>query len=70
MIIVNLAQKQKEIIELLEANGYTFVKKQALKHYFEVPAGVTDLDEEVKKVKALIKESEWGQVLFFNVIAG
>lgn len=67
MIIVNLAQKQKEITELLESNGYKFVKKQALKHYFEVPEG-TDPNEEAKKVKALIKASEWGQVLFFNVI--
>ncbi|MFZ2577298.1 MAG: hypothetical protein WAX22_07430 [Lactococcus hircilactis] len=67
MLIVNLAQKQKEITELLESNGYTFVKKQALKHYFEVPEG-TDPQEEAKKVKTLIKGSEWGQVLFFNVV--
>ncbi|MQW22780.1 MULTISPECIES: hypothetical protein [unclassified Lactococcus] len=67
MLIVNLAQKQKEIVELLEANGYKFVKKQALKHYFEVPEGA-DMNEEAQKVKALIKGSEWGQVLFFNVI--
>lgn len=34
MIIVNLAQKQKEIIELLEANGYTFVKKTSFETLF------------------------------------
>ncbi|AYG01526.1 MAG: hypothetical protein FWH31_00410 [Streptococcaceae bacterium] len=68
MIIVNLAQRQEEIIALLESKGYHFVKKQGIKLSFEVPEGTEDLNAAAVEVKALIKGTEWGPVLYFNVV--
>lgn len=68
MIIINLAQKQEEIIALLEAHGYTFVKKQGIKLSFEVPASTEDMNAAAAEAKALIKGTEWGPVLYFNVV--
>ncbi|MFV0555755.1 MAG: hypothetical protein ACK5LM_01415 [Lactovum sp.] len=65
MIIINMAMKQEFIIELLESNGYKYVKKQGIKLYFETPS--EDLDADAVNAKALIKASEFGSVLFFNI---
>ena len=65
MIIVNLAMKQEDIIKLLEENNYKFVKKQGLKLFFETPTD--DLNADAANAKALIKASEFGGALFFNV---
>lgn len=68
MLIINLAQRQEEIIALLESKGYHFVKKQGIKLSFEAPEGTTDMNAAAADVKALIKGTEWGPVLYFNVV--
>lgn len=65
MIIVNIAMKQEEIKALLAENGFTFVKKQGLQLFFEAPS--SDLTAEAANAKNIIKSSEFGQALFFNV---
>lgn len=65
MIFLNLAQMQDKIIKLLEENGYKFVKKTGLKHYFETPTD--DLEQDARHAKELIKAQPYGSVLYFNV---
>ncbi|KZK38107.1 hypothetical protein [Lactococcus taiwanensis] len=65
MILVNSAMMQKEIIELLETNGFKHTKKQGLKLYFETPSD--DATTDAATAKQLIKNSPFGAALFFNV---
>lgn len=65
MIVVNIAMKQEEIKAALEENGFIFVKKQGLKLFFETSE--TDLEAEAARAKKIIKSSEFGAALFFNV---
>ena len=65
MILVNSAMMQKEIIELLETNGFKHTKKQGLKLYFETPSD--DVTTDAVTAKQLIKNSPFGAALFFNV---
>lgn len=65
MILVNSAMMQKEIIELLEENGFKHTKKQGLKLFFETPTD--DATTDAGTAKSLIKGSPFGAALFFNV---
>ncbi|MDR0300419.1 MAG: hypothetical protein LBI13_10160 [Streptococcaceae bacterium] len=66
MIIVNIAQKQDEIQQFIENQGYSFVKKMGLKLYFE--ALTEDQQEEAKDLKAKIKSHDAS--VFFSVEVG
>ena len=55
MILVNSAMMQKEIIELLEENGFKHTKKQGLKLFFETPTD--DATTDAAMAKQLIKGS-------------
>ncbi|MGO2988877.1 hypothetical protein [Lactococcus cremoris] len=61
MILVNSAMMQKEIIQLLEENGFKHTKKQGLKLFFETPT------DDASMAKQLIKGSSFGAAVFFNV---
>jgi hypothetical protein len=65
MIRINLAQEQEEMKTLLAEHGYTFVKKEGIRLYFETPNG----DDAAGQVEAkqIIKASPHGAVLYFNV---
>jgi len=70
MIILDMAQKQQDVIALLESQEgeftYKFVSKQGIKLKFEVtgePQGAAD------NAKKLIKAQPWGAALFFRATA-
>ena len=65
MILVNSAMMQKEIIQLLEENGFKHTKKQGLKLFFETPTD--DATNDAAMAKQLIKGSSFGAAVFFNV---
>lgn len=65
MIIINSAMMQKEVIQLLEENGFKHTKKQGLKLFFETPS--EDSTADAANAKKLIKASPFGAALFFNV---
>jgi len=65
MILVNSAMMQKEIIQLLEENGFKHTKKQGLKLFFETPT--EDATTDAAMAKQLIKGSSFGAAVFFNV---
>jgi len=58
MILVNSAMMQKEIIQLLEENGFKHTKKQGLKLFFETPT--EDATTDAAMAKQLIKGSSFG----------
>ncbi|MDR1568818.1 MAG: hypothetical protein LBS33_09105 [Streptococcaceae bacterium] len=63
-VIVNMALNQEKVIDFLGENGYTYIGKDGIRLKFEVP-GVAE--DEAVKIKQLIKGTEWGKALFFNV---
>lgn len=65
MIFLNLAQMQDQVVRLLEENGFHFMKKAGLKHYFETPTD--NLEDDARRAKELIKAQPYGSVLYFNV---
>lgn len=69
MIYINCPLKQDFIIDLLENNNgdihYKFVTKVGMKMQFEVDT--TDLDAAIATAKSLIKSTEVGSVLYFQV---
>jgi diphthamide synthase (EF-2-diphthine--ammonia ligase) len=72
IISVMTPLKNKEIQEILEQyseNGikFTFVKKVAIKLLFEVTG--TNVDNAISIAKKLIKDTEWGKVIYFNVVS-
>ena len=69
MIYVTSGAMQNEIIHLLENTdaelSYTFVSKKGLKLAFEV--NTEDLKKAVDLAKKIIKESDLGKTLYFQV---
>ncbi|GAB2026583.1 hypothetical protein [Lactovum odontotermitis] len=65
MIRINLAQEQEEMKAVLEEHGYTFVKKEGIRLYFETPDG--DDEKAQTEAKQIIKATPHGPVLYFNV---
>lgn len=69
MIYISSALSQNEIIAMLEghtgASTYKFLEKKGIKLSFETDN--TDLDAAAAEAKALIKATEIGKVLFFQV---
>lgn len=70
MIYINCPLKQDFIIELLEGHTegdihFKFVSKAGIKMQFEVDS--PDLDGAVALAKSLIKATEVGSVLYFQV---
>lgn len=70
MIVVQSPLKRDFIKELLaksnfNGNNYSFVSEKGMKLYFEIETD--DLAGAVKHAKKLIKESEVGAALYFNV---
>lgn len=69
MIYVTSGAMQNEIIHLLENTdaelSYTFVSKKGLKLAFEV--NTEDLEKAVDLAKKIIKESDLGKTLYFQV---
>ncbi|MDR0300057.1 MAG: hypothetical protein LBI13_08310 [Streptococcaceae bacterium] len=65
MIRINLAQEQESMKTLLAEHGYTFVKKEGIRLYFETP----DNDDEKAQTEAkqIIKASPHGSILYFNI---
>lgn len=72
MIVVNCPLKQDEIVKMVEdieienKKEFKFVKKQGMKIYFE--SDYSDADKACATIKKVIKESELGRVLYFNVV--
>ncbi|EKQ51522.1 MULTISPECIES: hypothetical protein [unclassified Clostridium] len=72
MIVVNCPLKQDDIIKIVEnieienKKVFKYAKKQAIKIYFESDYNNVEACSIIKKV---IKESELGKVLYFNVVA-
>lgn len=72
MIKVNSAMQQEKIIELLnhfeddEGIQYTFVEKQGISLLFKT--NEEDLEKAAKKAKAIIKNENWGSVLYFQAV--
>lgn len=69
MIVVHLPLKREYVIQLLngktiQGNRFTFVKEERIKLYFEVTG---DPEKAVKTIKEEIKNSPYGNILFFNV---
>ena len=72
MIILNMAQNQDKVIELLENYvGDDFTYKLEGKQGIQLKFFVTgDPELAGKKAKSLIKAQPWGTVLYFNVMVG
>ena len=72
MIVVNCALRQEDIIEMVENieiennKGFKFIKKQGIKLYFE--SDFSDMKNACSTIKQTIKGSDWGKVLYFNVV--
>ncbi|MDR0199367.1 MAG: hypothetical protein LBI43_02180 [Streptococcaceae bacterium] len=64
MIIVNIIPLvHDKTIAFMEQNGYKYVKKMAMKLWFELPEGASsDLKAEADKAKALLKADEIGKL--------
>ncbi|MCX4169566.1 hypothetical protein [Enterococcus casseliflavus] len=72
MIIVNSAMQQDNIKTLLESLSedeikYTFKEKKGIQLIFETTAD--DNEKAVKLAKDAIKNTDWGRVLYFNVVS-
>lgn len=70
MIIINSAMQQENIKQLLEGLNeegisYTLKKKKEIQLIFEI-TGNCDLAK--RKAKDAIKATDWGHVLYFNVV--
>lgn len=69
MIIVNSALMQEEIIKLVEALDeyhYQHEKTEGIRIYFKVDTD--DLEAAAKVAKRAIKSSEFGSMLYLNVV--
>ncbi|WP_429967098.1 hypothetical protein [Enterococcus sp. AZ173] len=72
MIIVNSAMQQDNIKALLESltEGeikYNFKEKKGIQLIFETTA--EDKEKAAKLAKDAIKNTDWGRVLYFNVVS-
>lgn len=71
MIIVNSAMQQDNIKQLLEGLAgdatFTFKEKKGIQLVFETTA--EDKEQAVKIAKDAIKNTDWGRVLYFNVVS-
>ena len=72
MIIVNSAMQQDNIKTLLESLSedeikYTFKEKKGIQLIFETTA--EDKEKAAKLAKDAIKNTDWGRVLYFNVVS-
>ncbi|WP_297418058.1 hypothetical protein [Clostridium sp.] len=73
MIVVNCPLKQDDIIKIVEnieienKQVFKYAKKQSIKIYFE--SDYNNNEEACSIIKKVIKESELGKVLYFNVVA-
>lgn len=69
MIYVNSAAMQQDIIKLLENSEekvkFSFKEKKGIKLAFET--NTTNLDEAIEIAKAIIKQSDLGKALYFQV---
>lgn len=70
MILVNCGAQQDDVIKILEEGNdkasFKFVKKQGIKMYFE--SSIEDLDLAIVEAKAMIKASEVGKALYFQIL--
>lgn len=65
MIVVNCPMKQDFIIEeIIKKSTYTFIKKEGISMFFE--SSIPD-NEAIDDIKALIRATEIGKVLYFSV---
>lgn len=72
MIYINCPMKQDFIIDLLENAKeaeftYKFVEKQGIKLTFDV--NTKDVDKAIAEAKKLIKATDFGKVLYFQIVA-
>lgn len=68
MIYISSALKQQEIIDLLttsDTTKYTFIEKKGIKLAFETDA--ENEKEAADMAKAMIKATDFGKVLYFQV---
>lgn len=70
MIIINSAMKQDNIKELLESLEYEeitykFKEKKGIQLIFEITG---DKEQAIRVAKDTIKSTDWGHVLYFNVV--
>jgi hypothetical protein len=65
MIVMNLPLMQDKVIALLEENGFKFVEKTGIKLKFETPTD--DAASDARVAKDLVKASDFGSALYFNV---
>lgn len=72
MIIVNCAWKQDEIIEIVEnikienKKVFKYLKKQGIRIFFE--CDITDIEKACTIATKTIFDSDYGKVLFYNVV--
>ena len=71
MIYINCPLKQEYIIDLLENATdskftFKFVEKQGIKMTFD--AGTDDIDAAIAEAKRLIKSTDFGKVLYFQIV--
>lgn len=71
MLIINSAMQQENIKELLggvDQDGitYTFKEKKGIQLIFDYTG---DGDTAARLAKELIKGTDWGHILYFNVVA-
>jgi predicted RNA binding protein YcfA (HicA-like mRNA interferase family) len=62
---MNLPLMQDKVIALLEENGFKFVEKKGIKLSFETPTD--DVATDARTAKDLVKGSDFGAALYFNV---
>lgn len=67
MIKLNFALKQDEVIKILEEKGFTFVEKKGIQLFFNGPE--SDDATNAKNAKEIIKATDLGKAMFFNVEA-
>lgn len=71
MMIIHCPLKQDFIIELLSEIKnpfrFTFVKKEGIRLYFKVEP--FDIDAAIATAKATIKNTEIGNILYFQITA-
>ena len=70
MITINSAMQQENIKQLLEAINedeitYRFKEKKGIQLIFDITG---DRDLAIRKAKDSIKATDWGHVLYFNVV--
>lgn len=72
MIIVNCAWKQDEIIEIVEnieienRRIFKYLKKEGIRIFFE--CSFSDIEKACAVVTKVIFDSDYGKVLFYNVV--